>query len=61
MRKFTGILYFVFLFLGVFAAYKGDWIVMLFWAITCASQNIAVSIDNIARTMTGKGALKGSG
>ena len=52
-RKLTtsigAVLYFVFLILGIIAAYKGDWIVAMFFAITCAAESIAVSIDYIGQ------------
>jgi L-asparagine transporter-like permease len=44
-RKIAVIIYLVFLLLGIRAAYDGDWVVAMFWAIICASENIAVSID----------------
>jgi len=40
------VLYWVFLILGIIAAYKGDWVVAMFFAITCAGESIAVSIDH---------------
>lgn len=47
LRAITAILYFVFLTLGIIAAYKDDWVVAIFFAITCAGESIAVSIDYV--------------
>ena len=60
IRKITAVVYLLCLVLGIIAAYKGDWVVAMFWAITCGAESISISIDNIARTMVGKGVLKGS-
>lgn len=40
------ILYWVFLVIGIDAAYKGNLPVALFFAITLASENIGISIDH---------------
>jgi len=40
------ILYWVLLIIGINAAYEGDLPVALFFAITCASENIGISIDH---------------
>jgi len=56
-RVILVILYFILLGVGIYEAYRGDWVVALFWAITCAGESIGVSIDNVARTMKGKGVL----
>lgn len=45
LRVFTGLLYFVFLGLGIYAAYHDKMAVALFFAITCAGESIGVSID----------------
>lgn len=45
MRFYTTIVYFVFLVLGIHAAYAGNLAVAVFFAIVCTSENIAVSID----------------
>lgn len=44
-RAFCAILYLVFLFMGIHAAYNDRLAVALFWAITCAGESVAVSID----------------
>jgi len=59
IRKLAAVAYLIFLVLGIIAAYKGDWVVAMFWAITCGAESLGMSIDNIARTMIGKGVLKG--
>lgn len=51
IRSIASIIYFVFLTLGIIAAYKGNWIVAMFFAITCAGESIAVSIDYINREL----------
>lgn len=45
MKKVTILLFWIFLFLGVKAAYEGNMEVALFFAITCAGESIARSID----------------
>lgn len=45
MKKFFAILYFVFLGLGIHAAYNEKLSVALFFAITCAGESIGKSID----------------
>ncbi len=47
LRSITGIAYFVCLYLGIKAAYDERWIPAMFWAITCAGESIAVSIDRL--------------
>ena len=47
LRAITAIIYFVFLTLGIIAAYQDKWVVAMFFAITCAGESIAVSIDYI--------------
>lgn len=47
LRALTAVLYFVFLTLGIIAAYRDRWVVAIFFAITCAGESIAVSIDYI--------------
>lgn len=49
IHAITSLIYFVFLTLGIIAAYKGDWLVAMFFAITCAAETIAVSIDYIGQ------------
>ena len=44
-RTLTSCIHIAMLTLGIVAAYQGKWIVAMFWAITWASENIAVSID----------------
>lgn len=58
IRTIAAVTYILFLVLGIIAAYKGDWIVAMFFAITCGAESLGLSIDNIARTMIGKGVLK---
>ena len=45
MSKFAAIVYWVFLILGIHAAYNDRWVVALFFAITCAGEGVAASID----------------
>ena len=44
-KVISGLLYFLFLILGIHAAYTDRLAVALFFAITWASENIAISID----------------
>ena len=60
IRIIAAVAYIVFLTLGIYAAYNGDRLVAMFWAITCGAESIGLSIDNIARTMVGKGVLEGT-
>ncbi len=45
MGKLCAILYWVFLILGIHAAYNDRMAVALFFAITCAGESIGCSID----------------
>ncbi len=47
IRAIAALLYFVFLTLGIIAAYQDKWIIAMFFAITCAGESIAVSIDYV--------------
>ncbi len=44
-KLFCSLLYFVFLGLGIYAAYNDRMAVALFFAITCAGESIGKSID----------------
>lgn len=54
IKQITGIAYFVCLFLGIHAAYTGNMPVAMFFAITCAAESIAKSIDYWPNTKKGK-------
>jgi len=45
IKLFSRVLYWVFLFLGIQAAYNDKMAVALFFAITCAGESIGASID----------------